>query len=120
MRAALKLVKAMAPDLEVDGEMHASAAMNQGIRDSLVPDSVLTGSANLLIMPDLDTANISMELIRAVNDALLIGPILSGTARPAHIVTPWLTMRGIFNMSAIAIADVWRRKNAVAQTTLKI
>ena len=120
MRAALKLVKALAPDLEVDGEMHASAAMNQGIRDSLVPDSVLTGSANLLIMPDLDTANISMELIRAVNDALLIGPILSGTAKPAHIVTPWLTMRGIFNMSAIAIADVWRRKNAVAQTTLKI
>ncbi len=120
MRAALKIVKAQAPELEVDGEMHASAAMNQTIRDSLVPDSALTGSANLLVMPDLDTANISMELIRAVNDALLIGPILSGTARPGHIVTPWLTMRGIFNMSAIAIADVWRKKNAGAQKTLKI
>ncbi|HEX9853089.1 MAG TPA: NADP-dependent malic enzyme [Woeseiaceae bacterium] len=120
MRAALKIVKAQAPDLEVDGEMHASAAMSQAIRDSLVPDSVLTGSANLLVMPDLDTANISMELIRAVNDALLIGPILSGTARPAHIVTPWLTMRGIFNMSAIAIADVWRKKNAGVQKALKI
>jgi malate dehydrogenase (oxaloacetate-decarboxylating)(NADP+) len=94
--------------------------MNQGIRDSLVPDSVLKGSANLLIMPDLDTANISMELIRAVSDALLIGPILSGTARPAHIVTPWLTMRGIFNMSAIAIADVWRMKHSGAQRVLKI
>ncbi len=120
MRAALKLVRAQAPDLEVDGEMHASAAMNQGIRDSLVPDSVLTGSANLLIMPDLDTANISMELVRAVNDALLIGPILSGTAQPAHIVTPWLTMRGILNMSAIAIADVWRMKHSGAQRVLKI
>ncbi len=120
MRAALKLLKAMAPDLEVDGEMHASAAMNQGIRDSLVPDSVLTGSANLLIMPDLDTANISMELVRAVNDALLIGPVLSGTAKPAHIVTPWLTMRGIFNMSAIAIADVWRMKHSGAQRVIKV
>jgi malate dehydrogenase (oxaloacetate-decarboxylating)(NADP+) len=111
MRAALAIVRATVPDLEVDGEMHASAAMNQGVRDSLVSDSKLTGSANLLIMPDLDTANICMELIRAVNDALLVGPVLSGTAQPAHIVTPTSTMRGIFNMSAIAVADVWRRKN---------
>jgi malate dehydrogenase (oxaloacetate-decarboxylating)(NADP+) len=120
MRAALALVRGAAPELEVDGEMHASAAMNQAIRDSLVPDSKLTGRANLLIMPDLDTANISMELIRSVNDALLIGPILSGTAHPAHIITPSLTMRGIFNMSAIAVADVWRRKNSAAQKELKI
>jgi malate dehydrogenase (oxaloacetate-decarboxylating)(NADP+) len=61
-----------------------------------------------------------MELIRVVNDALLVGPVLSGTARPAHIVTPSSTMRGIFNMSAIAVADVWRLKNDVAQKALKI
>jgi malate dehydrogenase (oxaloacetate-decarboxylating)(NADP+) len=120
MRAALAILRAAAPDLEVDGEMHASAAMNQGIRDSLVSNSKLTGRANLLIMPDLDTANICMELVRAVNDALLVGPVLSGTARPAHIVTPTSTMRGIFNMSAIAVADVWRLKNEGAQKALKI
>ncbi|MEQ9563493.1 MAG: NADP-dependent malic enzyme, partial [Woeseiaceae bacterium] len=108
MRVALEILRAHSPDLEVEGEMHASAAMNQGIRDSLVHDSRLTGSANLLIMPDLDTANIAMELLRSINDALLVGPVLSGTARPAHIVTPSSTMRGIFNMSAIAVADVWR------------
>jgi malate dehydrogenase (oxaloacetate-decarboxylating)(NADP+) len=117
MRAALALLRELAPDLEVDGEMHASAAMNQGIRDSLVHDSRLTGTANLLIMPDLDTANIAMELLRSVNDALLVGPVLSGTAMPAHIVTPSSTMRGIFNMSAIAVADVWRRKNSNAEQT---
>jgi malate dehydrogenase (oxaloacetate-decarboxylating)(NADP+) len=120
MRAALKIVRSLAPDLEADGEMHASAAMNQKIRESLVPQSALNGRANLLVMPDLDTANISMELIRSVNDALLIGPILSGTAQPAHIITPSLTMRGIFNISAIAVADVWRRKNRAAQQALKI
>jgi malate dehydrogenase (oxaloacetate-decarboxylating)(NADP+) len=120
MRMALELLRAQSPELEVDGEMHASAAMNQGIRDSLVHDSRLSGSANLLIMPDLDTANICMELLRVVNDALLVGPVLSGTARPAHIVTPSSTMRGIFNMSAIAVADVWRRKNDGAQKALKI
>jgi malate dehydrogenase (oxaloacetate-decarboxylating)(NADP+) len=120
MRAALAILRAAAPDLEVDGEMHASAAMTQGIRDSLVANSKLVGRANLLIMPDLDTANICMELVRAVNDALLVGPVLSGTARPAHIVTPTSTMRGIFNMSAIAVADVWRLKNEGAQKALKI
>jgi malate dehydrogenase (oxaloacetate-decarboxylating)(NADP+) len=120
MRAALAMIRKLAPDLEVDGEMHASAAMNQTIRDSLVPTSPLTGKANLLIMPDLDTANIAMELIRSVNDALLIGPVLSGTAQSAHIITPSSTMRGIFNMSAIAVADVWRRKNSGAQKPLRI
>ena len=120
MRDALAMVRETAPELEIDGEMHASAAMNQSIRDSLVPDSSLSGRANLLIMPDLDTANISMELIRSLNDALLIGPVLSGTAHPAHIITPSLTMRGIFNMSAIAVADVWRSKNSGSQKSLKI
>ena len=95
--------------MEVDGEMHAISAMNEAIRNTLNPHTILKGTANLLIMPNLDTANISMELIRSVNDALLIGPILSGTAKPVHIVTPSATVKGIFNMSAIAVSDVWQK-----------
>jgi malate dehydrogenase (oxaloacetate-decarboxylating)(NADP+) len=114
MRDAVRMIRGRLPDLEIDGEMHASTAMNQAIRDSLDPNSPLKGTANLLIMPDLDTANISMELIRAINDALLIGPILSGTGMPAHIVTPSASARGIFNLSAIAVSDVWQRKSAQA------
>ena len=111
MRDAVAIIHERAPHLEVDGEMHAISAMNETIRNTINPYSTLTGAANLLIMPNLDTANIAMELLRAINDALLIGPILSGTARPAHIVTPTATAKGIFNMSALAVADVWRRKN---------
>ncbi|MBT8442706.1 MAG: NADP-dependent malic enzyme, partial [Gammaproteobacteria bacterium] len=108
MRDATRMLKECSPDLEVDGEMHALTAMNENIRKTLDPDSSLSGRANLLIMPNLDTANIAMELIRSITDALFIGPILSGTAQPAHIVTPSLSTKGIFNMSAIAVSDVWR------------
>jgi len=111
MRNAAWTLKERNPELEVDGEMHAISAMNEAIRNTLNPHTMLKGSANLLIMPNLDTANISMELIRSVNDALLIGPILSGTAKPAHIVTPSATVKGIFNMSAIAVSDVWQKLN---------
>jgi malate dehydrogenase (oxaloacetate-decarboxylating)(NADP+) len=114
MRDALRILAERAPKLEIDGEMHASTALNQSIRDSLDPNSTLKGAANLLIMPDLDAANISMELLRSVNDALLIGPILSGTKLPAHIVTPSASAKGIFNMSAIAVSDAWQGKNKVA------
>lgn len=117
MRRAVRLLKERIPGVELDGEMHASTAMNQAIRDSLDPNSTLSGSANLLIMPDLDTANISMELIRTINDALLIGPILSGTTMPAHIVTPSATAKGIFNMSAVAASDVWRARHGFGSVT---
>lgn len=119
MRNAVRILKERSPDLELDGEMHASTAMSQTIRDSLDPRSTLKGAANLLIMPDLDTANISLELIRSVNEALVIGPILSGTKMPAHIVTPSATSKGIFNMSAIAVSDVWRKKNAIVKDVKK-
>jgi malate dehydrogenase (oxaloacetate-decarboxylating)(NADP+) len=111
MRDAVTIIRERAPHLEVDGEMHAISAMNETIRNTINPYSTLSGAANLLIMPNLDTANIAMELLRAVNNALLIGPILSGAARPAHIVTPTATAKGIFNMSALAVADAWRHKN---------
>jgi malate dehydrogenase (oxaloacetate-decarboxylating)(NADP+) len=116
MRDAVRMLHEQAPDLEVDGEMHAMTALNESFRNTINPLSTLQGAANLLIMPSLDTANISMELLRSINDALLVGPILSGTALPAHIATPSATARGIYNISALAIADVWRRKNAVGRT----
>jgi malate dehydrogenase (oxaloacetate-decarboxylating)(NADP+) len=111
MRKAASMLGNVAPDLQVDGEMHADAALNQKIRDALNTDNKLSESANLLVMPNLDAANIALELIRSVNDVLMIGPILSGTAKSAHIVTPSSTVKGVFNMSAIAVADVWRRRH---------
>ncbi|MDZ7770772.1 MAG: NADP-dependent malic enzyme [Woeseiaceae bacterium] len=115
MRDATRILHERAPDLEVDGEMHALTAMNETIRKTLDPNAVLTGKANLLVMPNLDTANIAMELLRSINDALLIGPVLSGAASPALIVTPSATMKGIFNMSAIAVSDAWRRAHAIPE-----
>ena len=111
MRKVVDMLRNVAPDLQVDGEMHADAALNQKIRDALNTDNKLSESANLLVMPNLDAANIALELIRSVNDVLMIGPILSGTAKSAHIVTPSSTVKGVFNMSAIAVADVWRRRH---------
>ncbi|NOX68827.1 MAG: NADP-dependent malic enzyme [Gammaproteobacteria bacterium] len=111
MRKATEILRRVAPDLEIDGEMHADAALSEKIRNAVNNDTNLNGSANLLVMPNLDAANIAVELIRSINDVLMIGPILSGTALSAHIVTPSSTVKGIFNMSAIAVADEWRRKN---------
>lgn len=115
MRKATMLLRQRAPDLELDGEMHADAALNAVTRAALSEHSTLSGSANLLIMPNLDAANIAVELIRSVNDVLMIGPLLSGTAKSAHIVTPTSSTKAIFNMSAIAVADVWRRRDSMAQ-----
>ena len=112
MRDAVRLVKDEAPDLEIDGEMHADAAMRENIRLALNAHTDLDGPANLLVMPNLDAANIALELIRSVMDVLMIGPILSGTAQSAHIVTPSSTAKAIFNMTAIAVADVWRHRNS--------
>jgi len=115
MRKAADRLRSITSGLEVDGEMHADAALNESIRSALNTDSRLSESANLLVMPNLDAANIALELIRSVSDVLMIGPILSGTGKSAHIVTPSSTVKGVFNMSAIAVADVWRRKNEEEQ-----
>ena len=112
MRNATRLIRERVPDLEVDGEMHADAAMSDVVRSALNMDSHLEGSANLLVMPSLDAAIIAVDLISSIQDTLVIGPILSGTARSAHIVTPSSTVKGIFNMSAIAVADVWRENES--------
>jgi len=111
MRKATQILQRIAPDLEVDGEMHADAALSEKVRNAVNNDTNLNGPANLLVMPNLDAANIAVEMIRSINDVLMIGPILSGTAKSAHIVTPSSTARGIFNISAVAVADTWRRRH---------
>ena len=117
MRKAMDILRDSIAGLQIDGEMHADAALNETIRRALNNDSTLDESANLLVMPNLDAANIALELIRSVTDVLMIGPILSGTAKSSHIVTPSSTVKGVFNMSAIAVADVWRHRNAEARSS---
>jgi malate dehydrogenase (oxaloacetate-decarboxylating)(NADP+) len=105
MRQALGMIRARAPNLEIDGEMHADAALAQTIRDRVVPDSQLSGSANLLIMPTLDAANISFNLLKAAAEGLPVGPILLGMSKPIHVVVPSVTARGIVNLSALAVVE---------------
>ncbi len=109
MREALALLRERAPELEADGEMHADAALVPSLRDRVVPDSRLDGVANLLIMPNLDAANISFTLVKAAADGLPIGPILLGTSRPIHVLVPSVTARGIVNVSAVAALDAQLR-----------
>ena len=105
MRRALALIRARAPELEVDGEMHADAALSAAIRARILPDSRLSGEANLLIFPDLDAANIAFNLLKVVTNSVSVGPILVGPAKPAHVLTPSVTTRGIVNLSALASVD---------------
>ena len=105
MRHALELIRALAPDLEVDGEMHADSALHPAQRERVYPHSRLAGEANVLIMPTLDAANIADEMIRAVADALPVGPIRLGPARPPHSLTPSVTARGVVNMTAVAVVE---------------
>ena len=105
MRRALGLIRDQAPELEVDGEMHADAALSEAIRDRAVPDSQLSGTANLLVMPGLDAANIAFNLLKASSDGLPVGPILLGMSRPIHVLVPSVTARGIVNLSAIAATE---------------
>ncbi|MFO0465187.1 MAG: NADP-dependent malic enzyme [Burkholderiales bacterium] len=106
MREALALINARAPELEVEGEMHGDAALSEDVRATALPNSRLKGEANLLIMPTLDAANISFNLLKtAAGGGITIGPILLGAAKPAHIVTPTATVRRIINMTALAVVD---------------
>lgn len=105
VRDAVEILQRDYPDLEVDGEMHADTALNQELRDTLLPGSKLKGEANLMVMPSLDAANISYNMVKMLGDGLSVGPILVGSALPAHVLTPSLTARGIVNMTAIAVVD---------------
>ncbi|MEE8188598.1 MAG: NADP-dependent malic enzyme [Kiloniellales bacterium] len=109
MRRALVLLQENHPDLEVEGEMHADAALSEAVRARIFPKSRLTGRANLLVLPNLDAANIAFNLVKALGEGLSVGPILIGTTAPAHILTPSVTARGVVNMSAVAVVDAQDR-----------
>lgn len=105
MQQALALLRERAPDLEVDGEMHGEAAISEAVRNLTFPDSTLSGTANLLIMPNADAAHISYTLLKELGGGVSVGPILLGTAKPAHIITQSITVRGLVNVTAIAVVD---------------
>ncbi|MBX3454445.1 NADP-dependent malic enzyme [Ferrovibrio sp.] len=105
MREAVSDLQAEFPDLEIEGEMKADAAISEAIRQKMMPGSKLTGSANVLIMPNLDAANIAANLVRQMEQGFYVGPILMGMARSAHIVSRNVTVRGLVNMTAVAVVD---------------
>jgi malate dehydrogenase (oxaloacetate-decarboxylating)(NADP+) len=106
MRATLALVQQRAPELEIDGEMHGDAALDSKLRAKTMPNSTLKSDANLLVMPNMDTANIAYNLLKtAAGNGIAIGPVLLGCARPVHILTPSATVRRIVNMTALCVVD---------------
>ncbi len=113
MSKAREILEKRAPQLEVDGEMHGDAALDEAIRMKLFPNSRLKGEANLLIMPTLDAANITFNLIKTISgDGITVGPILLGAAKPVHILTPTATVRRLVNMAALASVDAaFQRQN---------
>jgi len=106
MRKTLALLREQAPDLEVDGEMHGDCALDEALRRRILPDTTLSGPANLLVMPNIDAANIAYNLLKtAAGNNVAIGPILLGCAAPVHILTPSTTVRRIVNMTALTVAE---------------
>ncbi|MGZ8160535.1 MAG: NADP-dependent malic enzyme [Methylobacter sp.] len=106
MRAALAIIQNQAPDLEIEGEIHGDTALDHDLLKKMMPDSKLTGSANLLVLPNIDAANIAYNLLKtAAGNGIAIGPVLLGCARPVHILTPSATVRRIVNMAALCVVD---------------
>jgi len=113
MREALDMILSRAPDFAVEGEMHADAALSTAIRDREFPESRLTADANVLIMPNVDAANITYNALRVTaGEGITVGGILLGAAKPVHILTPSATVRRILNMTAFAVAEAATRKVA--------
>lgn len=102
MRAATMDLKQRAPELEIDGEMHADTALSESVRKTLMPNSSLKNDANLLIMPNIEAANISFNMLKVLGEGIPVGPMLLGVSKPSYILTPSVTTRGILNVSAIA------------------
>jgi malate dehydrogenase (oxaloacetate-decarboxylating)(NADP+) len=106
MRAVLALIQEQAPELEIEGEMHGDAALNYDILKSMMPHSSLKASANLLVLPNIDAANIAYNLLKvAASNGVAVGPVLLGCAKPVHILTPSATVRRIINMTALCVLD---------------
>jgi malate dehydrogenase (oxaloacetate-decarboxylating)(NADP+) len=113
MREARLLLNERLPELIVDGEMHADSALCEELRNRVFPDSVLRGQANLLVMPNVEAAHIAYGLLKTLGSGIAIGPILLGVSMPVHILSQSSTVRGIFNMTAIAVAEVRSQHEAV-------
>jgi malate dehydrogenase (oxaloacetate-decarboxylating)(NADP+) len=107
MREAHLLFRERAPaDVESDGEMQGDAALSEPVRRGFLPETTLTGSANLLVLPNIDAANILFNVLKITgSNGVTVGPILLGTARPVHILTPSATVRRVVNMTALAVVD---------------
>ncbi len=113
MRAALELVRQMDPTLEVDGEMHGDTALDAKLRKAMMPGTTLSGDANLLVMPNIDAANIAYNLVKtAAGNGIAVGPILLGCAKAVHILTPSATVRRIVNMTALCVVDAVAQRKA--------
>ena len=106
MRETLAILQRRAPWLQVDGEMHGDTALDATMRGKLMPDSPLKGEANLLVLPNIDAANIAYNLLKnTIGGGIAIGPVLLGAAKPVHILTPSATVRRIVNMTALTVVD---------------
>jgi malate dehydrogenase (oxaloacetate-decarboxylating)(NADP+) len=105
MRRAMEILRARNPDFEVDGEMHADAALDPRLRARAYAHSSLTGAANLLIMPNADTAHVALNLLKVLGGGTPVGPILMGAGKPAHIASQSVTVRGLLNLTAIAVVE---------------
>jgi malate dehydrogenase (oxaloacetate-decarboxylating)(NADP+) len=117
MRAARDILQATQPELICDGEMHGDAALDPEIRDRVHPDSTLSEDANLLIMPNVDAANISFNLMKMANgDGVSVGPILLGAALPVNILTPSATVRRLVNITAISVVDAQEQRRREAES----
>ena len=114
MRRVVELLRARLPKIEIEGEMHADTAMNPGVRERLFPNSRLTGSANVFVCPNLDAANIAFNMTRVMTDGVVLGPILMGLSKPAHVLTAAATVRRVFNMTALACVEAQIRAQAAA------
>ena len=111
MRDALERIRRLTPDLLVEGEMHADAALSEEIRLRIFPSSMYKGAANLLVMPNLDTANTSFNMLKMLGGGVSVGPILLGVNKPAHVLTASATVRTIVNMTALAGVDVLKARS---------
>lgn len=115
MREAAHILKKIAPDLISEGEMHGDSALSETLRQRVYPQAQLSGEANLLVFPNLDAANITLTTLKVMTEALHVGPILLGTALPAHILTPSVTSRGVVNMTALAAVEALQKSRATVE-----
>lgn len=115
MRRVREILVEQAPDLEVEGEMHADAALDAAIRQRVFPNSRLKGAANLFVLPNLDAANICFNMARVLTDGVALGPIVMGLSKPCYVLTPSATVRRVVNMTALAVVEAQVRERRLAE-----